>query len=583
MRIAIVFLLLLFPLTVMAASCRCQPNEPCWPDAHAWSTLAKQLKGKLVKPESPLVACQNDPSSEACSMARQHVKNPFFLESIPGGTQTQQWAGAWRAQPSEYAVVAENTADIVAAVNFAREHNLRVVIKGTGHDYLGRSSAPDSLLIWTHKMRHVKFQPSFIPEGAPSNIKGVPAVTVDAGARWLDVFKVATTQHNQYVQGGGCTSVGAAGGFTQGGGFGQFSKAFGTGAAGVLQAKVVTANGKVLVVNHYENPELFWAIRGGGGGTFGVVTQMTLMTHDLPDYFGSVRGKITADNGDDYKKLIKHFLVFYRDNLNNEHWGEQFQFNPDNTLVINMRSSGLSKSDMEKIWQPLHAWVSHEASHYTMHTEMMTVPPRKMWDYRYWEKYYPALIVRNPMKGAPKEEFWWKGNSDEVYIYLYAHVTRWIPIALFSNDHVDALANAFYQASRLTSVSFHANKGLSGASADAIRRGRETSTNPTVYDAAGLVIIAAGSNEQQKPDPVKVKKTIENINQAMQYITAITPNAGTYANESDYFQKNWQQDFWGKNYKQLLEIKQTYDPEGLFYCHHCVGSEKWDDAGMCHK
>ncbi|HEV2613996.1 MAG TPA: FAD-binding protein [Gammaproteobacteria bacterium] len=567
-RLLSLLFVLVFPITVLGASCRCQPNEPCWPNAQDWAGLAKQLTGKLVKPELPQATLKN--------------KNPFFLESIPGGTQTQQWAGAWHAQPSEYAVVAENTADIAAAVNFAHEHNLRVVIKGTGHDYLGRSSAPNSLLIWTHKMRQIKFQPSFIPDGAPRNIKSVPAITVGAGTRWLDAYGVATTQHNQYVQGGGCTSVGAAGGFTQGGGFGSYSKKFGTGAAGVLQVEVVTAEGKTLIANQYQNPDLFWAIRGGGGGSFGVVSKMTLMTHNLPSYFGRVDGKITADNNEDYKKLIKEFLIFYRDNLNNEHWGEQVHFNPDNTLTLNMRSEGLSKSDMEKIWLPLKTWVDQSSKHYTMNTEIITIPPRQMWDYRFWEKHYPNLIVRNPEKGAPKEEFWWKGNSDEVYIYLYAHITRWIPIQLFSNGHIDQLTNAFYQASRLDTVSLHFNKGLAGASADAIKRGRETSTNPAVYDAAGLVIMAAGSNDQQKPDPVKVKKAQDNIKQAMQYITAITPNAGTYANESDYFQKNWQEDFWGVNYKRLLEIKQKYDPNGLFYCHHCVGSEYWNDSGMCH-
>ncbi|NDU12978.1 hypothetical protein FWH90_07840, partial [Francisella tularensis subsp. holarctica] len=53
------------------------------------------------------------------------------------------------------------------------------------------------------------------------------------------------------------------------------------------------------------------------------------------------------------------------------------------------------------------------------------------------------------------------------------------------------------------------------------------------------------------------------------------PDAGTYANEADYFQKNWQQVFWGSNYSKLLKIKNKYDPNGLFYCHHCVGSEYW--------
>lgn len=61
----------------------------------------------------------------------------------------------------------------------------------------------------------------------------------------------------------------------------------------------------------------------------------------------------------------------------------------------------------------------------------------------------------------------------------------------------------------------------------------------------------------------------------MNMIIALAPDAGTYANEADYFQKNWQQVFWGSNYSKLLKIKNKYDPNGLFYCHHCVGSEYW--------
>jgi hypothetical protein len=61
----------------------------------------------------------------------------------------------------------------------------------------------------------------------------------------------------------------------------------------------------------------------------------------------------------------------------------------------------------------------------------------------------------------------------------------------------------------------------------------------------------------------------------------LAPNSGTYVNEADYFQSDWQQVFWGANYARLFAIKQQYDPQGLFYCHHCVGSELWNNSGMC--
>ncbi len=69
----------------------------------------------------------------------------------------------------------------------------------------------------------------------------------------------------------------------------------------------------------------------------------------------------------------------------------------------------------------------------------------------------------------------------------------------------------------------------------------------------------------------------------MKLISTLTPHAGAYVNEADYFQKNWQEDFWGPHYQRLREIKKKYDPYGLFYCHHCIGSEQWDSSGMCRK
>jgi hypothetical protein len=213
-------------------NCRCLPSEPCWPDAKAWTDLASRLDGKLIKPQSLTKACDNDFKSKECQEQLVKIKNPFYVQSQSGGTQSQGWLNGWQSAPSVYAVEADSAKDIALAVSFARKYNLRLVIKGGGHDYLGRSSAPDSLLVWTHAMRDVNYLPSFVPSGAFDDKSPVAAVSVAAGARWLDVYSVVTTKEHKYVQGGGCASVGAAGGFIQGGGFGSFSKEFGTVAAG---------------------------------------------------------------------------------------------------------------------------------------------------------------------------------------------------------------------------------------------------------------------------------------------------------------------------------------------------------------
>jgi hypothetical protein len=138
-----------------AAMCRCTPDKPCWPAAADWQRFGAGLHGKLEQPHSPLEPCRSDVAGEACAAAIKNAKNPFYLQDQAGGTQSTGWLGAWTAATSAFAVVAEDASDIAAAVDFARRHGLRLVIKGTGHDYLGRSNAPDSLLVWTHKMRRV--------------------------------------------------------------------------------------------------------------------------------------------------------------------------------------------------------------------------------------------------------------------------------------------------------------------------------------------------------------------------------------------------------------------------------------------
>ena len=129
------------------------------------------------------------------------------------------------------------------------------------------------------------------------------------------------------MQGGGCTTVGV-GGLLLGGGFGSFSKRYGLAAASLLEAEIVTADGVIRTVNATREPDLFWALKGGGGGTFGVVTRFTLATHELPDQFGALNWTVRAHSDDAYRNLIARFLDLYSEALFNPHWGEQAHWRP---------------------------------------------------------------------------------------------------------------------------------------------------------------------------------------------------------------------------------------------------------------
>ena len=71
-----------------------------------------------------------------------------------------------------------------------------------------------------------------------------------------------------------------------------------------------------------------------------------------------------------------------------------------------------------------------------------------------------------------------------------------------------------------------------------------------------------------------------NIHQAMDELLTVAPNAGSYVSESDYFLKQWQTAFWGDNYQRLAQVKRRYDPDGLFFTHHGVGTEGWSEDGF---
>ena len=90
-------------------------------------------------------------------------------------------------------MAAANTADVVAAVNFACPHNLRVVVKGGGHSYQGTSNSADSLLIWTRHMNKVVVDNAFAAQGSEGKQAPQPAVTVKAGAMWMPVYDAITT------------------------------------------------------------------------------------------------------------------------------------------------------------------------------------------------------------------------------------------------------------------------------------------------------------------------------------------------------------------------------------------------------
>ena len=156
---------------------RARPGDPLWPSPEKWDQLNNAVKGNLIKLESPFASCKTSSGKSTCDDLFKNLKNPYYIGDNPALTQSSGWLDAWRSEPSVYAVAAKSTNDVVAAVNFARENNLRLVVKGGGHSYQGTSNSADSLLIWTRAMNTLVLHESFIAQGCEAKQAAQPAVT----------------------------------------------------------------------------------------------------------------------------------------------------------------------------------------------------------------------------------------------------------------------------------------------------------------------------------------------------------------------------------------------------------------------
>ena len=153
---------------------RVRLSDAAWPSKAAWKRLNDEVRGKLIPVNFPLNILKTAADSAAAERLKKEIRNPYFIADEPGLTETLGWVDAWATKPSVYAVAARDASDIAAAVNFAHENDLRLVVKGRGHSYLGASNAPDSLMIWTRHMTDIEANSAFVPHGGQGKIAPGP-------------------------------------------------------------------------------------------------------------------------------------------------------------------------------------------------------------------------------------------------------------------------------------------------------------------------------------------------------------------------------------------------------------------------
>jgi FAD/FMN-containing dehydrogenase len=245
----------------------------------------------MLSQELTPVIDQTWPDNGAIENFRSLLHGELCLPGESGYEQARSiWNGMIERHPG-WVVRCTEVSDVIAAVNFARDNGLLLSVRGGGHNVAGSAVGEGGLMIDLSLMRAIRVDPDRrIAHAQP-------------GANWGDLDR-ETQPFGLAVPGGIVSATGVAG-LTLGGGFGWLSRKYGLTSDSLLAVDVVLANGRFLKASHTENPDLFWAIRGGGGN-FGVVTSFEFQLQPVGPKV--VAGLILYPFAD-----AREVLEFYRD------------------------------------------------------------------------------------------------------------------------------------------------------------------------------------------------------------------------------------------------------------------------------
>jgi hypothetical protein len=258
-----------------------------------------------------------------------------------------------------------------------------------------------------------------------------------------------------------------------------------------------------------------------------------------------------------------------------------------NRLEVSMVFQGLGQAEAEAVWAPFREWIAARAEvEFEKPLGFIALPARHFWDAGYFAEHLPGVLAPDPRPDAPAHHAVWAGDRDQAGWFIHGYTSAWLPASLLQGGRQAQLVEALFQASRHWQVGLHFNKGLAGAPTAVLDAARDTATHPGVLAAFALAIIAGGGPPRfpgmpaDAYDDAEAHANADRIARAMRALRTVAPGAGAYVSESDYFLPDWQSAFWGDNHRRLAGIKRRYDPEGLFFVRHGVGSEAWSDDGF---
>ncbi|KAK3943095.1 6-hydroxy-D-nicotine oxidase [Diplogelasinospora grovesii] len=552
--------------------CKAIPETADWPSTASWARLNESTGGRLLRPPPPGAVChpgQATYNATECPLVQSGWSTYDFHQADPVSTDWNQWNNdsclpqeGYQCSGQGYPVFVVNATTaqhVKLGVDFARKHNIRLAVKSSGHDFLGRSAAPNSLSIWVHHLKdRLKTHDALTPKHCNFTIN-TTAVTAPGGTQMIELYS-ALAALNQTVVGGGGRTV-SVGGYLTGGGHSLLSARYGLAADQVLEMEVVTPTGEIVTANECQNQDLFWAMRGGGGSTFGILTSVTMKTFPSPQIvnleFIIVTGNIGSPS---IFEMIAYVLGQFPSLGDQGLAGYSFFFpalsNPlegggNGTVAGILLSVVLQDSTvdaMDKLWEPI---IEHVNS--TWPSEFVFI---------YNVTTFPSFYD------------WYQVHYDTSAAGLNTYIGSRLLDAEALTRNLTLNADVFrrFASGGMGTAYLVAGKGVH----DAEPRGGGNAVCPAWRKA----YVHATFEVQFAPLDVPARaEALERVRHYLEPLRKLSPDSGAYMNEADPEEPDWQHQFWGDNYERLVRIKRAVDPDDVLWCTPCVGNERWQQVG----
>ena len=388
-----------------------------------------------------------------------------------------------------------------------------------------------------------------------STYKG-PAIKLGAGVLTYEALEAAVS-HGLRVEGGNCPTVAIAGGYTQGGGHSLLSSTHGMGADNAVEWELVTANGSILTASATNNVDLYWALSGGGPGTYGVVTSLTVKAFEDGIVAGA-NATITLSPSSplDFWNVVSLWHISLS-TLVDAGGAATWLLSNDSLDIVAVALSGQNDHAVRNLLQPFTDGLER-------YNVTSSFSARTFSTYLELYAYYFGL----PFGDYPS-------NQVEGGRLFPRHV-----VETRNKDLTSVLQN-------ITSDSRFRVYGVALNAAHSSSNGSGTFPSNSVLPAWRTTLLhLVITGEWDYTASLDTNHEVEDklTNNLIPMFEELAPDSGAYVNEGNFEQPNWQQTFYGTNYSKLRAIKSIYDPYNLFYARTGVGSEAWrvgENGALC--